>query len=358
VTGGGGNATGQRLGFLELRGRRVAVATVGAGPPLLCDLGQLGHLDVFWRYPPYRRLVEGLARSFTVIRFDRPGFGLSDRAGADLTLDAEIDLFDRLVHGLDIQAPAVLASGSAARAMIAVAAARPGHVRRLALFGARAGPIEGGTDYRDAVEGLLRAEVAVGASLLARMMGEGCGPAAVRWLAAAYRQAASGDVLARWLRASTELDVRHLVGRVGCPTLVLHRRDDRLTDLWEARDVAARVVDGLLVPLDGGESLVWEGDVVPLAAQIVRFMGTGDGSGRRSDGAGLTGREREVAVLVSDGLTNAQIGGRLGIGRRTVESHLERARSKLGLQSRADLAAWTARSRIRHAGGPAGCEER
>jgi non-specific serine/threonine protein kinase len=51
-----------------------------------------------------------------------------------------------------------------------------------------------------------------------------------------------------------------------------------------------------------------------------------------------------VAELVAEGLTNAEIAVRLGIGRRTVESCLERVRSKLGLLKRADLAAWTARS--------------
>ena len=64
-------------------------------------------------------------------------------------------------------------------------------------------------------------------------------------------------------------------------------------------------------------------------------------------GAGtvLTAREHEVAGLVAAGMTNAEIAGRLGIGPRTVESHLERVRAKLGLVSRSDLAAWTVRSR-------------
>ncbi|HSR24095.1 MAG TPA: helix-turn-helix transcriptional regulator, partial [Candidatus Eisenbacteria bacterium] len=67
----------------------MAYATLGAGPALLCDLGRLHHLDVFWRYPPYRRLVEGLAQRFTVVRLDRPGCGLSERDEADFTIDGE-----------------------------------------------------------------------------------------------------------------------------------------------------------------------------------------------------------------------------------------------------------------------------
>ena len=58
----------------------------------------------------------------------------------------------------------------------------------------------------------------------------------------------------------------------------------------------------------------------------------------------VTAREREIADLVALGLTNAAIADRLGIGRRTVESHLERLRAKLGLVTGAQLAAWTSRA--------------
>jgi non-specific serine/threonine protein kinase len=57
---------------------------------------------------------------------------------------------------------------------------------------------------------------------------------------------------------------------------------------------------------------------------------------------GLTHREEAVAVLVAEGLTNRQIATRLGIGERTVESHLEHLRRKLGLESRVQVALWAA----------------
>lgn len=52
----------------------------------------------------------------------------------------------------------------------------------------------------------------------------------------------------------------------------------------------------------------------------------------------LSARELEVADLVAQGLTNAEIGRRLGIGRRTVATHLEHAYERLGIHSRAELA--------------------
>jgi predicted ATPase/DNA-binding CsgD family transcriptional regulator len=55
----------------------------------------------------------------------------------------------------------------------------------------------------------------------------------------------------------------------------------------------------------------------------------------------LSKREREVAILVANGLTNRQIADRLFIAERSAEGHLERIRSKLGVRSRAEVARWS-----------------
>ena len=52
----------------------------------------------------------------------------------------------------------------------------------------------------------------------------------------------------------------------------------------------------------------------------------------------LTGREREVAGFAAAGLSAKEIGERLFIGERTVESHLARAYAKLGVRSKVELA--------------------
>jgi RNA polymerase sigma factor (sigma-70 family) len=51
----------------------------------------------------------------------------------------------------------------------------------------------------------------------------------------------------------------------------------------------------------------------------------------------LTNREREVMLLVAEGLTNREIGERLEISPRTVETHRERVMSKLRVRSVAEL---------------------
>lgn len=51
----------------------------------------------------------------------------------------------------------------------------------------------------------------------------------------------------------------------------------------------------------------------------------------------LTRREKEIALLIADGLGNREIAQRLYLSVRTVESHVYQARAKLGLPSRAEL---------------------
>ena len=56
----------------------------------------------------------------------------------------------------------------------------------------------------------------------------------------------------------------------------------------------------------------------------------------------LTARQREVADLIAQGLTNRQIAERLVVSPHTVERHVEHILNRLGLTSRTQIAAWTA----------------
>jgi len=51
----------------------------------------------------------------------------------------------------------------------------------------------------------------------------------------------------------------------------------------------------------------------------------------------LSTREREVLQLAAEGLTSAEIGERLTIGKRTVETHRANLQRKLGVKTQADL---------------------
>jgi non-specific serine/threonine protein kinase len=63
------------------------------------------------------------------------------------------------------------------------------------------------------------------------------------------------------------------------------------------------------------------------------------------EGVTLTRREREIAELVADGLSNRDIAGRLVISPRTAEGHVEHILSKLNFTSRAQIAVWVTEHR-------------
>jgi DNA-binding CsgD family transcriptional regulator len=63
----------------------------------------------------------------------------------------------------------------------------------------------------------------------------------------------------------------------------------------------------------------------------------------RANAAGLTGREQDVLALLVDGLTNAEIAGRLVLSVKTVDHHVSAVLGKLGVSSRKDVAAAAAR---------------
>jgi non-specific serine/threonine protein kinase len=86
-------------------------------------------------------------------------------------------------------------------------------------------------------------------------------------------------------------------------------------------------------------------DAVRIAVEFTVGSDVQATSGGREMGV-LTRREREVAMLVANGHTNREIARQLTVAERTVETHLEHIFHKLGLSSRAQVAAWATRQEL------------
>jgi DNA-binding NarL/FixJ family response regulator len=82
-----------------------------------------------------------------------------------------------------------------------------------------------------------------------------------------------------------------------------------------------------------GDALLAPGVTRRLIAEFARLGGPRAPSGAKL--AGLTERETEVLSLIAQGLSNAEIAGRLVVAEQTVKTHVGRILTKLSLRDRA-----------------------
>jgi DNA-binding NarL/FixJ family response regulator len=75
-----------------------------------------------------------------------------------------------------------------------------------------------------------------------------------------------------------------------------------------------------------------------LFSQIAREAGVREAAAE-ADAVRMTPREREVIVLIKEGLSNKRIAGRLDIAPQTVKSHVRNIMEKLALHTRLQIAA-------------------
>jgi pimeloyl-ACP methyl ester carboxylesterase/DNA-binding CsgD family transcriptional regulator len=336
----------QVVRFTDVGGRRLAWGSVGAGPPLVLGGWWGGHLELDWRNPLFRQFTGLLAEHFTVIRYDRPGTGLSDRAGPPVTsVDDEVAALGAVIDAVGDRV-CLFGGSSGAGVAAAYAATHPKRVDRLVLYGSFANGADiAEPEARASILAAVARHWGVGSRLLADIFLPEATAAERDELVKLQQACMTKENAAASLGAVYTMDVRDHLAAITTPTLVVHRRDDRAIPFALGQDVAARVRGAAFVALDGIDHFPWRGDMAAVARAILPFL-----SGERhveSPAAalpGLSDREIEVLRLVARGLSDQEIARRLVLSVHTVHRHVANVRLKLDVPSRTAAAAQAAKA--------------
>jgi pimeloyl-ACP methyl ester carboxylesterase/DNA-binding CsgD family transcriptional regulator len=336
----------QLVRFAEADGRRVAWAAVGKGPPLVLGGWWMSHLELDWADRRCRDFISALARYRTVVRYDRPGTGLSDRDGPPpATLEDEVAVLAAVVGAQDAESIDLFAGSAGGPIAVRYAAEQPHRIERLVLYGSYLkGAAIAEPAARELLLNLVRRHWGLGSRVLADVFIPGATPAERDAFVALQRGSGSAELAARSLAATYTHDVEDAAGAIRSPTAVLHRRDDRAIPFELGRQLASRIPGATFVALDGADHLPWYGDAGTVVRAALEFAGVviTDAAPTPAD-ADLSARELEVLRLIAAGLGDAEIAERLVLSPHTVHRHVANIRTKLGLGSRAAAVAHAAR---------------
>lgn len=330
----------QRLGLVHLGdGTAVRFAVAGAGPIAICVPGWVSHLELGWAVPAERAFYEGLANGRTLVRYDRPGCGLSDSTDRADVIELELEVIALVADAVDADCFNLIGTSFGAPLAVRWAARHPESVSRLVLYGGWVqGEAVASSAVREHVLGLVDNHWGFASDVLTEIFAPDA-DAGFRALFARYqRESASAAMAHRLLAECYAIDVSDDLARITAPTAVVHRQDDRAAPLAGGEQLASGIDGATLTVLAGRTHLPFVGDMQSVLNAMRRGLGLPPLAGRSQPT--VTRRQLQVAALVAKGWSNRQIAEELVITERSAESHVERIRARLDLRSRAQLAAW------------------
>ena len=263
----------QKIRFcIAADGLRLAYSIIGQGAALVVPPPAVSHQELIWQAPGYRRFWETLANHHTLVCYDRPGTGLSDRNRTEFSLDSELRDLEIVVDHLKLKRFALLGYGFGGPVAIAYAAKYPRHISHLILYGTYArGAAITTEEVKGAMISLVQAHWGVGSKAIADILIPG--DAASEFAAKYLRECAAPEIVAKILDFAYRSDVVHLLASLQVPTLVLHRHQDRAIPFRLGRELASLTPNARFVPLEGRESLPWVGDFESVLRAIAQFLG-------------------------------------------------------------------------------------
>ena len=278
------SAAGAELGGMDAPirytisdGLHIAFQVTGGGDlDIVLIPGFVSHLELDWADHRYAHFLQRLGSMGRLIRFDKRGTGMSDRPQG--LPDLETRMHDVLaVMDAAGSERAVLCGYSEGGPMsILMAATHPERVVSLVLYGSYAKRTRA-ADYpwaptdeerRDYTERLVDAWDWMADLRVRCPSGD---EQMARWWAHRIRAAATPSTVRALMLMNAAVDVRHALGAVRVPTLVLHRRSDALFPVEGARYLADHIPDADLRLLAGADHLVC-GDPDQILNQIEDFL--------------------------------------------------------------------------------------
>ena len=276
----------------------LAYQVVGDGPrDLLLTTGWVLPMESFWEDAGYAAFVERLATFSRVIMWDKRGTGASDRLSPERLpgLEERMEDMSAVLDAAEAAQAALVGLSEGAMLSAVFAATHPERVTELILYGGWAAStsdddcpgIMGAEAGQDFIEGVGTAWGEVGGLLQlwaptvaedARMQD---------WWNRSLMSGASPGAAVAWLRMTAQMDVRAALPSISVPTLVLHRRDDRIIPSENSNYLAEHIEGARHVELPGEDHLWWVGDADSLLDEIEEFL-TGSRGGRDHDRALMT----------------------------------------------------------------------
>jgi class 3 adenylate cyclase len=260
--------------FAECDDKFIAYTVFGSGPVDLAVVQSRFPIDLMWELPALVTFMESLGRMARVIVFDSRGNGASDLISPMDDASILEQSFDDLAVVLDTvesERASILDLGTGGAAAAAFAATFPDRVRSLAVVNLRASypEMQGLTEKQ-----LSRLAVALhsDAHLRAEAPRLAHDPELQRWWGRATRLVSSPEQLARQMQWVAGRDFSAVLPSVRMPTLVMHRRENRIWDIETSRATAALIPGARFVELPGSENDLFLGDTTTALDEIERLL--------------------------------------------------------------------------------------
>ncbi|MGN6557438.1 MAG: adenylate/guanylate cyclase domain-containing protein [Solirubrobacterales bacterium] len=266
--------------YADSDGVSIAYQVHGDGPlELVFVPGFVSHVELFWDDPSVARFLRRLTSFARVVIWDKRGQGLSDRTGRPPTLEDSMEDLEAVLAAADCERPAIFGISEGGPMSVLFAATHPDRVSSLVLYGTYARILEA-PDFPHGIpeEALVRwGEVVkrdwggpVGVNLWA--------PSAIgdrdfeRWWSRVLRYGTSPAGAVALMDLYRELDVRAVLPAIDVPTLVMQRRDDRISRVGQGRYLAEAIPGAKYVELEGADHLPVTGDQDALLDEVEEFL--------------------------------------------------------------------------------------